>query len=160
MESIHLAGSVNNFPEHETSKCQIKDSILHKTNTESLPAPKQKQEGRGKKYCKARCCTGNLQPRGKPVKSAIDCHAKDIGLHYQKVKEMSDIDKFDLLKNVWKTPPGYSLPQHVESNRHWRFNSSYVDANSPYYLPWLVYSASYDGAFCLPAMCSVWAQSC
>ena len=81
------------------------------------------------------------------MKSASDCHAKD--MHYQKFKEISDIDKFDLLKNVWKTPPGYSFPQHVESNWHLRFNSSYVDANSPFCIPWLVYSAYYDGAFCL-----------
>lgn len=62
------------------------------------------------------------------------------------------LQKYDLLQNIWKPPPGFSFPQHHENKRNWRLNSVYLDPSSTAYLPWLTYSKYFDGVFCLPCV--------
>ena len=107
--------------------------------------------GRNIKECNRICCTGNIVLRGLPVKSRDECDPNDIGLHFDIISiTYTDSKKYELLKNTWKPPPGYIYPQHVESGRHWRINSTYLCETSKFYYSWLCYSAYFDGAFCLP----------
>ena len=65
---------------------------------------------------------------------------------------MDDNKKYELMSNIWKPPHDYIYRQHVESGRHWRINSSYLDESSRKYYSWLRYSAYFDGVFCLPCV--------
>lgn len=102
--------------------------------------------------CKRSCCTGVPIPRGQPVKPANECDPYDIGLHFKNAASLPNNEKYDLLRRIWKPPSNFEFPQHMEWKRHWRFNSDYIDERSDKYLPWLAYSAHYDGTFCIPCV--------
>ena len=68
------------------------------------------------------------------------------------MEKLQDFEKHDLIKRVWKPSHEFKFHQYVEHGRHWRISSKYLDDRSTSFLPWLVYSAFYDGAFCLPCV--------
>ena len=70
---------------------------------------------------------------------------------------MTNNEKLEVIDRVWRPPPGYNFPKHVENGRHWRINDAYLTPSSPKYFFWLVYSAYFDGVFCLP--CVLFGQS-
>lgn len=105
------------------------------------------------KNCKKLCCSGVKKvPRGAPVKAVDECDPNDIGLHFRTIGDLSDAQKYELIKKHWKPPKNFKFPQHVDGKRHWRFNADYIDKTSEKWLPWLAYSAYYDGVFCIPCV--------
>ena len=68
----------------------------------------------------------------------------DVGSFYTTVDGLSDNQKYDIVKNVWKPPPNFAFPTKVISGKNRKFNYSWLDR-----FPWLVYSRCLDGAFCL-----------
>ena len=149
-ESVGKPKTANTAPSLVETPKQ-RSTILPLAN-ESVSKPKTANTRKRKKECQNRCCSGTLPARGLPVKSPDECNAKDIGLHFDKISAMNDEEKYDLLKNVWRPPPDYDFPRHVEFNRHWRVNKDYFNPSSQEYLPWLTYSAYFDGVFCLPCI--------
>ena len=103
---------------------------------------------KARKMCGEACCTGEKIP----VKNKDECDPNDIGLHFDNVKNMRETELYNLIQNLWKPLPSYCFPQHVHSNRHWRFNGGYTDEASNNYIPWLAYSAYFDGTFCIPCV--------
>ena len=82
--------------------------------------------------------------RGKPLKSSTDCNPNDIGIVLERLDKLSDIEKINFIDKVWKPPPEFAFPQHEECGRRC--------SDSPKFCKWLVYSAYYDGVFCLPCV--------
>ena len=76
----------------------------------------------------------------------------DIGLHFKNAQNLSENEKYEVIKNIWKPPPNYVFQQHVDSDRHWRFKGMYIDEKFDDYYPWLAYSSYYDGTFCIPCV--------
>ena len=67
--------------------------------------------------------------------------AFDIGLHYNNIKDLSDLEKFDLLNNVWKPSEKFKFPCNANSRK---FQLKWLQQ-----FPWLAYSKQLDGAFCV-----------
>ena len=72
-----------------------------------------------------------------------DVSKYDIGLYYNCVAPMSDAEKFELIKHVWK--PSVSYQFQVTNNR--KFCYEWLNL-----FPHLCYSKYLDGAFCLPCV--------
>ena len=140
------------FLSHAQHTSSLKpDAQVHKANKRGADISLSTTRKR-KKECHSECCSGTLPNRGQPVKSPNDCYPNDIGLHFNKISEMDEKRKYDLIKNVWRPPLDYNFPQHVENQRHWRLNKDYLNPSSTEYFPWLTYSAYFDGTFCLPCV--------
>ena len=78
----------------------------------------------------------------------IESPVKDIGLFYDKINQMSDAEKFDLLKNVWKPQQDFKFQSKLEmggKTRKFCYNWLLI-------YPWLVYSQHLNGCFCLPCL--------
>ena len=72
----------------------------------------------------------------------------DIASFYNIVDQLSADDKFEIMKNIWKPPPEFDFPvQPQGNNRKRKFVHKWLSEH-----PWLVYSKSLDGAFCLPCV--------
>ena len=70
---------------------------------------------------------------------------KDIGHYYNKVDQLGNSEKYDLMENVWKPLPSHRFPVKVESGAQKRkFNLNWLNDHK-----WLTYSEHLDGAFCL-----------
>ena len=94
----------------------------------------------------------SIQTSGIPVIPADKCDPNDAGLVSLKLSKMTDCEKLEFIKNVWKPPINFQFRQHVKNGRKWRFNHTYICPDSPKFYSWLVYSAYYDGVFCLPCL--------
>ena len=71
----------------------------------------------------------------------------DIALYLDKVPELADDKKYQLLTNHWKPHQLYQFPITVELGHNRRFNPAWLKS-----YPWLAYSPSVNGAFCLPCV--------
>ena len=68
----------------------------------------------------------------------------DVGSFHTTVDRLSDDQKYDIVKNVWKPPPNFAFQTKIISGKNRKFNYSFLDR-----FPWLVYFRCTDGAFCL-----------
>ena len=66
---------------------------------------------------------------------------------YLHPSKLSDDENYNMIKNVWKPTSDFSFPIRLFSKKKHRFNHQWLDK-----FPWLVYSQSIDGAFCLPCV--------
>ena len=103
------------------------------------------------KVCIKECRT-NPKVRGQPVKLSTECHPFDIGVNLHKISSFSNEEKVNFLSKVWIPPVDYEFPKYFANNKHWSFNRKFIEKDSKEYHHWLVYSAYYDGVFCLPCV--------
>ena len=73
----------------------------------------------------------------------------DIGSFYEDVSKLSDNEKYNIVKKVWRPSPDFAFPTTVLSQKKPKFNYQWLKKHS-----WLVYSKILDGAFCFPCVCS------
>ena len=90
----------------------------------------------------------DISDKKKASTKTTESPVKDIGLFYDKVNQMSDAEKFDLLHNVWKPQQDFKLPSKLETGGKTRkFCYNWLLT-----YPWLVYSQYLNGCFCLPCL--------
>jgi len=70
-------------------------------------------------------------------------HVNDLGLYYNIAQSLSDGRKLALLKNSWTPSRSYNFPKTHFYGKNRAFCFEWLTQ-----FPWLVYSASRDGAFC------------
>ena len=103
------------------------------------------------KVCIKECCT-NPKVRGQPLRLSTECHPFDIGVNLHKISSFSNEEKVNFLSKVWIPPVDYDFPKYFANNKHWSFNRKFIAKDRKEYHHWLVYSAYYDGVFCLPCV--------
>ncbi|MCP4298891.1 MAG: hypothetical protein GY786_25200, partial [Proteobacteria bacterium] len=73
--------------------------------------------------------------------NASHVHEKDIGNFYNRVSLMSDAEKYDLQRNVWKPPQTFSFPKNSAGRK---FQYRWLES-----FPWLAYSELLNEVFCI-----------
>ena len=138
------------FQKNSTEIESISQHVAKKVESMDTNTKLENSSRKVKGTCNRSCCANPPIPRGQAVKSEKYCDPNDIGLFFNKA--MTDVEKYELITNVWKPDSNFDFPFHVDSKRHWRFQSTYINEKSPNFIPWLCYSAYLDSAFCLPCV--------
>ena len=89
----------------------------------------------------------NYPTRGIPICSKKSVKQKDIGLYFESIEELSDVERYNLMTEVSKPPFHFNFPKTTEAGKPRRFNNSWLEQ-----FDWLVYSQYLDGCFCLPCV--------
>ncbi len=71
----------------------------------------------------------------------------DIGSYHGKTEQLKDIDKYHLIRNVWKPEENFAFPYRQEGRKMRKCVYSWLKSYK-----WLTYSRVLDGCFCLPCM--------
>ena len=117
------------------------------------PPPKQQQmncsrvESLGNDEAEALSPISQMDTATSRAASTSICHEGDLGVKIGRVSELSDSDKFALIKDPYVPPSNYTFPKHVEHGKQRCFQQSWLTK-----LPWLVYSRHIDGGLCLPCV--------
>jgi hypothetical protein len=80
---------------------------------------------------------------------------KDIGHYINRVRELDDSTKFDIIKASWQPPSTYKFAFSIHNKRN-QEEKRYVNHNHLKNNEWLVYSDIYKGLFC--KYCVVFAE--
>ena len=92
--------------------------------------------------------TGISLQSGNSSENVITYSGKyDVATYFDKASNCCDKDLLDFIKNVYVPPKDFSFPKHKCGSNVRMFQFEWLKD-----FPWLAYSPSLDGAFCLPCV--------